>query len=93
MRAAISLLVIFASSLMFLGCDKLSELAGGSIEEQVAQDTVDQYNIAKRQGDPIQICVQAGLVAAAYLQAEDEPNYNRWKAIEEEDCEAAGVPR
>ena len=62
-----------------------------NIYDQVATDAVDQYNIAKRQGDEIQICVQASLVSAAYLQAEDEPNYRRWKAVEDVDCAAAGL--
>lgn len=62
------------------------------IENKVADDAVDQYNIAKRQGDKIQICVQAGLVAAAYLQAKDETNYNKWQAIKKSDCNTAGIP-
>ena len=62
------------------------------IENKVADDAVDQYNIAKRQGDKIQVCVQAGLVSAAYLQAKDEPNYKKWKAIEKQDCKVAGMP-
>lgn len=61
------------------------------IETQVATESVEQYNIAKRQGDAIQICVQAGMVSAAYLQAKDESNYQTWKATEGEDCKAAGV--
>jgi hypothetical protein len=63
------------------------------IENQVAADAVKQYEIAKRQGDPIQICVQAGFVSAAYLQAKDEANYQRWKKIESEDCQRAGMPK
>jgi|SRR5690554_632695 len=62
------------------------------IHSQVAKDAVNQYNIAKQQGNPVQICVQAGLVSAAYLQAEDQPNYNRWKSIQAADCEKAGIP-
>lgn len=58
---------------------------------QVVQDTVDQYNIAKNQGDAMQICVQAGLVSAAYLQAKNQEKYNEWKAIEKADCRAAGL--
>ena len=61
------------------------------IEDQVATDAVNQYNIAKRQGDPIQICVQAGMVSAAYLQAKDESNYQTWKRTEAEDCKRAGI--
>jgi len=64
-----------------------------NIERKVANDAVEQYNIAKRQGDRIQICVQAGFVSAAYLQAKDQENYNRWKSIEKSDCRAAGMPQ
>lgn len=63
------------------------------IETQVATDAVNQYDIAKRQGDPMQICVQAGFVSAAYLQAKDEANYRTWKRTESEDCERAGITR
>lgn len=61
------------------------------IEKQVASDTVAQYEIAKREGSKIQICVQAGFVSAAFLQAKDEQNYQKWKRIEKEDCQKAGL--
>lgn len=73
------------------GFDKLVDKQMSDITAQVAQDSVNQYNIAKQQGDPIQICVQAGLVSAAYLQAEDQANYNKWKSIEAADCQRAGI--
>jgi len=38
-------------------------------------------------------CVHAGMVAAAYLQAKDQGSYARWKEVERQDCNAAGVPR
>lgn len=62
------------------------------IEDQVAVDAVKQYQIAERQGDRMQICVQAGLVAAAYLQAKNEASYNQWKKIQAADCKRAGLP-
>jgi hypothetical protein len=64
-----------------------------NIENKVAADAVDQYKIAKKQGDKIQICVQAGLVSAAYLQAKDQIDYQQWKHTEEEDCRQAGLIR
>lgn len=73
---------------LLAGCDGVSL---DDIKKQVADDAVNQYNIAKRQGDKIQICVQAGIVSAAYLQAEDEINYNKWKAVEKSDCTNAGM--
>jgi len=62
-----------------------------NITDQVAVDSVNQYNIAVKSGDRISICVQAGLVSAAYLQAQDEPNYLQWKEIEKNDCKKAGL--
>ncbi|MEO8120735.1 MAG: hypothetical protein ABI606_15625 [Rhodoferax sp.] len=75
------------------GADKQVALDMQKIVDQVATDSANQYQIAKRQGDPIQTCVQASMVSAAYLQANDESNYQRWKSTESEDCERAGVPR
>jgi len=80
-------LLLISLIIAFVGCG-LSD-----IENQVAEDAVKQYEIAKRQGDKMQICVQAGLVSAAYLQAKNEAKYNEWKAIEKKACSAAGVPQ
>lgn len=60
---------------------------------KVADDAEAQYDIAKRQGDAMQICVQAGAVAAAQLQAQNEASYQKWKDIEDNDCARAGLPR
>lgn len=63
------------------------------IYRQVSSDAVQQYEIVKRNGTAIDVCVQAGLVSASYLQAKDEVNYQRWKTIENSDCASAGLPR
>lgn len=63
------------------------------IKNNVALDAEQQYDIAKRYGDKIEIYVHASMVAAAYLQAKDEVNYERWKAIEKEDAKKAGLPQ
>jgi hypothetical protein len=62
------------------------------IHDQVANDVVAQYEIAKRQGDPIQVCVQAGMVSASWLQAKNEARYVAAKAMEKADCARAGMP-
>ena len=62
------------------------------IENQVAEDAVKQYEIAKRNGNATDAYVHAGLVAAAYLQAKDEVNYKKWKDIENEEAKNAGMP-
>ncbi|WP_152059799.1 hypothetical protein [Aliarcobacter butzleri] len=62
-----------------------------SIYKQVIQDSIEQYEIVKRQGDLMEICVYAGLVSASYLQAKDEYNYKIWKDKEKSDCKKAGL--
>lgn len=89
-------LIIIAAIWYFFGggLEKSALRTMDDIHKQVAEDAVSQYNIAKSSGgDKIDICVQAGLVSAAYLQAQDSLNYSKWKAIEKNDCLAAGLPR
>jgi hypothetical protein len=54
---------------------------------------VTEYGIAKRNGNSMDACVQAGFVAAAFLQAKDEASYRQWKDTETLDCKTAGLPQ
>jgi hypothetical protein len=67
-------------------------LYGGGIEEGVANDVIDQYNLVAETGDYMQMCVRAGLVAEAYLQAKNQTEYLNWTEIKKNDCAAAGLP-
>lgn len=73
------------------GLEKQAAKNMSSIEAQVATDAVKQYNIAKASGAPMDVCVQAGMVSAAYLQAKDDSNYAKWKQLEAADCSVAGI--
>lgn len=57
------------------------------VYQQVVNDSIREYQIAKKHGDLVDICVQAGMVAAAQLQAQNEQGYKQWKEIETIDCE------
>lgn len=61
------------------------------IEVQVANDAVKQYEIAKRSGSAMDACSAAGMMAAAYLQAQDEAGYQRAQALKDKDCRSAGL--
>ncbi len=92
-KGILSLLILGAGGWFFFGggLEQQASRDLDRIEDQVAVDFVNQYNLAKKSGDAIQICVQAGMVAAGYLQAEDQPNYLKWKEIEKADCKNAGM--
>ncbi|MBT2304812.1 hypothetical protein J7E70_30805 [Variovorax paradoxus] len=93
-QSAFGLLSLVAVCGTLTACDGKAQQAAAmdEIYRQVVDDTVTQYNMVKRQGGPIDICVHAGLVAAAYLQAKDEPGYATWKDRQKADCETAGMP-
>ena len=74
------------------GLEKQAANEMQKIETQVADDMVKQYHIAKTSGNPIDACVHAGMVSAAYVQAKDDAHYATWKKIEARDCDAAGMP-
>ena len=69
-----------------------NEVTTDSNKNKVVADAVDQYHIANRSGTPIDQCVRARVVTAAYLQAKDEDNYKIWKETEATDCGAVGMP-
>lgn len=61
------------------------------IENKVAQDLEEQYKIAKNNGSAMDTYVAASQVVAAYLQANDEANYKKWKEIETEEAKKVGI--
>lgn len=64
----------------------------GAIHDQVAADSIEQYEMVKRtNGSAVDACVRAGLVAESFLQGKNEAKYQEWKAVEARDCEAAGA--
>lgn len=94
--AALATLVVLGLGAWFYFGGGLEQQAAENmreIEKKVAIDAVRQYDIAKRNGTAIDACVQAGMVSAAFLQANDEPNYAQWKQTEKSDCAAAGLPK
>lgn len=81
--------VFLVTSVMLAGCEKAVDAQISMIHDEISDDLVKQYEMARRQGDQIAICIQAGKVSTAYLQAKNEVKYNEWKAIEKADCAAS----
>jgi len=61
---------------------------GSSTDSTVDGDMVatftNAYAMAKRNGDVLNACVNAGLLATVFMQGNDEPNYRKWKQIQDE---------
>jgi hypothetical protein len=56
------------------------------VHEKVIRDAEREYQIASSSGSDVDRCVQAGMVAAAYLQAHNQQSYQSWKMREDRDC-------
>ncbi|HLP01470.1 MAG TPA: hypothetical protein VK163_05545 [Opitutaceae bacterium] len=67
---------------------------GASVDGKsaVASNAERQYEMAKRHGSAMDRYTRAALVAETYLQAGDEPNYKKWRAIQREEATAVGMP-
>lgn len=88
---------------MGAGCDKAIEAMEKAEDDYISRemdraeknmidDLVKQYEIVARSGSAMERCVQASLVATAYLQNKDEARYVEWKEKERSDCAEAGMP-
>jgi ssDNA-binding Zn-finger/Zn-ribbon topoisomerase 1 len=87
MNGVIAIVILVIGGWWYLGGGLLSHA-----KDQVVEQAVEEYEIAQRSGDPIQACVHAGMVSAAYLQAQKEAKYQEWLGIQKRDCGAAGMP-
>ncbi len=93
--AAFIIIIFVLSILLAMAMPSPEEVdqAVTDIEVQVAEDAEAQFKMVRASGTLIDQCVQAGLVAAAWLQAQDAGKYDQWKDVEERACANAGVPR
>lgn len=87
------LIVSIGLAILISGCDQMAQKQMDNIYNQVIQDSIDQYNIVKSNDNKMDMCVHAGMVKAAMLQAKDDAGYTEWDTIEKNDCEQAGMPR
>jgi hypothetical protein len=94
-KVLLALIIMGAFAWYFYGggLDQQASADLSKIQNQVATDALAQYQIAKKGGDATQICVQAGIVSAALLQAKNEESYVKWQQVQKADCAKAGMPQ
>jgi hypothetical protein len=92
--------LVLVMSVVLFGYSTISFLYLSSSGARVAvtpnravDDQVLQYSWAVKAGTQNDRCIQAGFVASAYIQAKDEPNYQAWSGIRNNECKAAGIPQ
>ena len=68
------------------GLDAITATNLNQINQKVALDAVQQFDIAQKTASNPELCAQAGLVEAAFLQAKDAANYQKWQSIKKQHC-------
>ena len=69
---------------VFGGFDALSDGLGRGSHRKVARDAEAKYAMALKNGAVSTACFEAGVAAGAHLSLQDEAQFRRWKAIENE---------
>lgn len=70
-------------------CAPIAESQVAKVNNFRVQDAIGNYEAASRSGDPLDMCVKAKLVAAAYDEAREAVSAEAWRAREREACQLA----
>jgi hypothetical protein len=62
------------------------------MEKKRTDQLISQYQEAKSGEKGTLMCIMAGTVARHFEQKKDETNHKKWKQIEVQDCQNAGMP-
>jgi len=57
------------------------------VHSKVAENSIKELELAIKSGDSAEICVRAGIVAAAYNQAHEEKLYLQAKKLQKKACD------
>ena len=64
----------------------LMHASNGAVNNEVVRDSIKGYDTARSSGDAASICVHAGLVKEACIQAHDDQCAKEWAETERRDC-------
>jgi hypothetical protein len=79
---------ILGLGLLCAGCGQVADAQAKLVENLRIKDAIGDYEKATA---PLDRCVKAKLVAAAYADAKDAAETDAWSAREHEDCQAAAT--
>jgi len=85
--------LIVIAGMALCSCDQMAAQQLDDIHAKVAKDAEEQYRMVEKSGTKTDLCVRAGMVSEAYLQAKNSEKYDLWKTAETADCLAAGVAK
>ena len=100
--AAIGALILVGGIVTAVGVHSITATSGPAADTRrdfahdmskaVASDLIEQYDfLVKNGGSAMEICMQSGAVAYAYMNANDSAHYKAWKSASKRDCARAGL--
>ena len=88
MRGLALLAVAVLGAVACAGCGQVADAQGQLVASFKIKEATSDYEKARA---PLDRCVKAKLVAAAYSDARDAGETQAWEAREHEDCQAAAA--
>lgn len=61
------------------------------ISNRIVQESINRYEFVKKSKNPLDACLQAGMVKQTMLAVQDETGYLKWETIEKDDCKKAVI--
>lgn len=94
LRLLVSAVGLASFAWIFLGSgpDFMASLGMKQNHQTVAAGAIAQYEMAMRNGDSSSACFSAGVASSAFLSAQQEVDYRKWRTLYEQ-CEAARSTR
>jgi len=82
---------ILCLGLLAAGCGQVADAQAKLVADLRIRDAIADYEQAGSSGAPLNRCVKAKLVVAAYSDAKDVAETQAWTARQDEDCRGAAA--
>lgn len=71
--------------------DEGTKKVEAELNQKIIDEAIAQYQIVARAELKQEMCLRAGVVVEAHLQAKQEADWRIWKQIQYRDCKKAGI--
>lgn len=93
---SVQIIALFTLMFIFAGCDQKdvnqeTQEQVQLVSNQIVQKSINRYEIVKKSDNPMDACLQAGIIKNTMLATQNETGFLKWKTIENDDCNKAGI--
>lgn len=93
---SVQIIAFFTLMFIFAGCDQKDDMQDAQepaqfVSNRIIQESIKRYEIVKKSDNPMDACLQAGMIKNTMLAIQNETEYLKWQTIEKDDCKKARI--